>query len=153
MKKLLFLCVALIFMATDCYKKDIDVCYSSVVLQLQTDDVFIIGSSGGFSGAGQGTFNIKNGQLFKVLPRGDSLLPNERFLFAQIFVTSFPKEMKDLPNQNWKSQCNDTFLYYVEWTQANGTKQSWHYDSCPSQSAPEYAKCYFEKVIKGLFTP
>ena len=157
MKKSIVILVSFIFMSASCHKSTMDNtstdCYISVNLQLSANDVFIFGSSGGFGGAGQGTFKIKNGQLFSVSTKGDSLLPNSKFLIANAFTTAFPKEMKDVPNQNWRSQCNDTFIYAIEWTAADGTKKTWYYDYCPSQSAPAYAQCYFKEVIKAVFTP
>ena len=152
MVKNIWIFVFSMFLLTSCRKTGIESpCGEQIDLQLKSNDGFIIGSSGGFSGAGLGIFKIKNGQLFAVKPKGDSLLSNERFVVANNFTKNFPKSMKVNPNQNWTGHCNDTFLFYVEIQSADGAKQLWGYDSCPETVAPNYAHCYFKKIITDLF--
>ncbi len=154
MKKAIFCLFLLALLTNACRKSTVNSnCGEMIDLQLQSNQVFVIGSSGGFGGSGRGTYKIKNGQLFLVLTRGDSLLPNERFLVANVLSKEFPKEMKDTPNKNWLGNCNDSFGFFIEIESTNGTKQSWSYEPCGQTNAPDFARCYFDKAIKTMFTP
>lgn len=156
MKKFILIGLVLTVLIIQACKKDaiLTDCGEAVDLDLGSRDTFVVSSAGGFGGSGQGTFKIINKALYSVKNGKDSLLPNEKYLTVQSFFTEFPKALKDNFNHEWKnSQCADTYIYSVQLHLSNGSKQSWVYDSCPSNDTPDYVKCYFNKVVKTFFTP
>ncbi len=148
MKKVVFLLLLNLLIFSTC-RKSISTfpdCGKTVNLNLNTDDTFIFGSTGGFGGGGLGLYKIKNGQLFRILKNRDTLLSNDLFLQTQALMTEFPKELKDNPNQQTLPKCNDSLGFWVEITPANGTKQSWSIDPCGNKDVSSSTQCYLNEI-------
>lgn len=126
-------------------------CGATMDWQLGARDTFIISSTGGSKGLGLGNYKIVNQQLHYVQGTLDSILPNEKYLIANKFVTNFPQYLRDTPNQKWKGTCADTYTLGIEVRLADGNRQDWLYDSCPNTNAPPAVQCYFSEITKDLY--
>lgn len=148
MKKIAFLVLVNLLIFNACRKSNtvFPDCRTTLNLNLNVDDVFIFGSTGGFRGGGMGKYKMKNGQLFRILTNRDTLMPNDLFLQTQTLMTAFPTELKNNPNQNSRGNCADSFTFFAEINLGNGTKQSWYIDPCGNENLTPSAKCYVAEI-------